>query len=65
MSPIRNKLVSLIDYLPEQEQILLLEIARRFIADDVATEDDILAIETARKEYKNGETIDHNSINWD
>jgi energy-coupling factor transporter transmembrane protein EcfT len=65
MSPIRNQLVTVIDNLPEQEQFLLLEIAKRFISDDVATQDDILAIQAARKEYKNGETVSHNSINWD
>jgi hypothetical protein len=65
MSPIRNQLVTVIDSLPEQEQFLLLEIAKRFVSDDVATQDDILAIQTAQKEYENGETVSHNAINWD
>ena len=65
MSPIKKQLIDVIDYLPEKEQTLLLEIAKRFVSDDVATQDDILAIQAARKEYENGETTDHNAINWD
>lgn len=65
MSPIKKQLIDVIGYLPEKEQTLLLEIAKRFVSDDVATQDDILAIQTARKEYENGETTDHNAINWD
>ena len=64
MSPVRNELVNMIDYLPEQEQMLLLEIVKRFVSDDVATVDDIQAIESARSEYANGETVNHNAINW-
>ncbi len=64
MSPVRNQLVNMIDYLPEQEQILLLEIVKRFVPDDVATVDDLQAIEAARAEYANGETVGHNAVNW-
>lgn len=65
MSPVRNELVQMIDYLPEAEQSLLLEIARRFIPDDVATADDLKAISKARAEYAAGETIPSSAINWD
>lgn len=65
MSPIRKQLVDMIDCMPEQEQILLFEIAKRFVADDIATEDDIKAIQAARGEYAKGETVSHNDINWD
>lgn len=65
MSPIRNQLVEMIDCLPETEQSLLLEIARRFLADDIATPDDLEAIEAARAEFANGETVPHSAINWD
>ena len=64
MSPIRNQLVEVIDILPETEQSLLLEIARRFMPDDVATQDDLAAIEAARAEYAAGETVPHDAINW-
>lgn len=65
MSPIKKQLVDVIDCLPEQEQILLFEIAKRFVADDVATDNDIEAVSAARQEYANGETVNHNAINWD
>ena len=65
MSPIRNQLVEMIDCLSEQEQILILEIVKRFVPDDVATEDDLEAIQIAKEEYAKGETINHNDIDWD
>ncbi len=65
MSPVREQLIGVIDCLPETEQNLLLEIARRFIPDDIATPDDLAAIEEARAEYARGETIPHSAINWD
>ena len=65
MSPIREQLVGVIDSLPETEQSLLLEIARRFLPDDVATPDDLDDIQQARAEYANGQTVPHNAVNWD
>lgn len=65
MSPIREQLVGVIDCLPETEQSLLLEIARRFLPDDVATPGDLADIRRARVEYANGQTVPHNAVNWD
>lgn len=65
MSPIREQLVGVIDCLPETEQSLLLEIARRFLPDDVATPDDLKEVRTARMEYTSGQTVSHEAINWD
>ena len=65
MSPIREQLVGMIDCLPESEQSLLLEIVKRFLPDDVATPDDLAAIQQARAEYAAGETVPHSAINWD
>lgn len=65
MSPIREQLVGVIDCLPEAEQSLLLEIARRFLPDDVATPDDLNAVREARAEYTRGQTIPHGAIRWD
>ena len=64
MSPIRNQLVEMIDYLPEQEQVLLFEIVKRFVPDDIATPDDLEAIQEAGEEYARGETVSHEAINW-
>lgn len=65
MSPIRNQLVEMIDCLPEQEQVLIFEIVKRFVPDDVATADDLRAIKEAHEEYTRGETVNHAAINWD
>ena len=54
---IREQLVGVIDCLPETELSLLLEVARRFLPDDVATPDDL--------EYASGQTVAHDDINWD
>lgn len=63
--PIKNQLLDVIDILPETEQALLLEIARRFLPDDIATPDDLEAHKIAVKEYANGETVPHDAVNWD
>lgn len=65
MSPITRQLAEMIDYLPEQEQLILFEIVRRFLPDDVATPDDLLAIKAAQEEYARGELLNHEDINWD
>lgn len=65
MSPVRNQLVQMIDCLPDQEQLLLFEIVKRFVPDDAASFEDLEDIYTARAEYANGETISHNDISWD
>lgn len=64
MAPIKQQLNNIIDILPDQEVLLLLEIAKRFSYDDIATADDLLTIEAARNEFDQHETVDHNSIDW-
>lgn len=64
MTPIREQLVSVIDCLPEAEQALLLEIAQRFLPDDVATPADLEDIRVAREEYARGEFCTDEDINW-
>lgn len=64
MSPITKQLAEMIDYLPEKEQLLLFEIVRHFLPDDVATPDDLVAIEAAKLEYLHGEMVNHEDINW-
>ena len=62
---IREQLVGVINCLPETELSLLLEVARRFLPDDVATPDDLEDIRIARAEYASGQTVAHDDINWD
>ena len=56
-----NKLV---EQLPKSEQMLVLEIVKRFIPDDMATPDDLADIAKAREEYRRGKTVNHNDIDW-
>ena len=67
MAPVKvkDRLTRVIEFLPEAEQELLLEIACRFISDDVATPEDIKDILTAREEYARGEYYTDADINWD
>lgn len=65
MSPLKKQLTDVIDCLQEQELQLLFEIAKRFVSDDVATPQDLKSIKAARKEYADGETVSHDSINWE
>ena len=64
MSPVRNQLVNLIDCLPEQEQLLVFEIVRRFIPDDVATPEDLADIKRADEEFERGEFVREEDIDW-
>lgn len=64
MSPVREQLVQVIDCLPETEQSLLLEIANRFLGDDIATPQDLADIAAARADYAAGQTVPHNSMDW-
>ena len=54
--------------IPDEEMPILLEVVRRFIPtdiDDIATPDDIAACEQAMIEYRAGQTVSHNDIDWD
>jgi len=65
MSPARRKLLDrMIDCLPEQDQLLIFEIVKRFMPDDIATSDDIMEVREAHKEYACGETVRHEDIDW-
>ena len=65
MSETARKISEMAEYLPEIEQRLVLQLIERLIPDDMATPDDIAAIEDARREYERGETIPIDSIDWD
>ena len=54
----------MIDCLPEAEQVLVLEIVKRFVADDVATPDDLAQIRAADEEFARGEFTRHEDIDW-
>lgn len=65
---VKSQLLQLIDFVPEGELPIILEVVRRFVpadVDDIATEDDLRAHRAAMEEYAKGETISHDAINWD
>ena len=57
--------MELMDMIPDADMPIILEVVRRFVpADDVATPEDIAAHEQAMREYRAGETIPHEAIDW-
>lgn len=60
----KQRIKAAIEGLPEGEQILLFEIAKRSVPDDVATADDKKAIQAAREEHAKRETVRHEEIDW-
>jgi len=64
MGAIALQINSMVPHLNEPEQALVLEIIKRFLPDDVASVEDLAAINIAREEYFRGETINANDINW-
>lgn len=54
----KQRIKTAIELIPEGD-------IKPFDRDDVATADDRAAHETAMREYLAGETISHDSINWD
>ena len=65
MSAVRNRIVNMIDYLPEHEQRIIFEIVKRFMPDDVATPEDLEDIKAANEEFERGEFVRHEDIEWD
>ncbi|MCL2048493.1 MAG: hypothetical protein FWG87_07170 [Defluviitaleaceae bacterium] len=50
--------------LDDTEKSLILEVAKRFLPDYIATDEDLRDISIAHEEYARGETISHNDIDW-
>jgi len=57
----RAQMMSMVELIPETEIPLIIEVLKRFISyeadDDIATPDDIIAIEEGEKEYAAGQTL--------
>ncbi|MCL2693509.1 MAG: hypothetical protein FWE60_00205 [Oscillospiraceae bacterium] len=64
MANLTREITTMIEMLHESEQILILEIVKRFLPDDIASPDDIAAHNAAMEEYRRGETIRHEDIDW-
>ena len=64
MTQIALQINEMVNHLPETDQQLVLEVIKRFIPDDVASSEDIIAINLARDEYARGETVNFNDADW-
>lgn len=65
---VKAQIVEMIDFVPDRELPIILEVVKRFIpqdADTIATADDLKSHRLAMEEYEQGKTISHNDINWD
>ena len=65
----RAQLATMINVIPDNDLPILLEVVKRFLpsgvdVDDIETSEDTAAHIQAMKEYKAGETIAFEDINW-
>ena len=65
MAVLAKQITEMVEQLQEPEQVLVFEIVKRFFPDDVATSYDLEDIVVAREEFRNGETVNHDDIDWD
>ena len=65
MESVKSRAFEIFDLLSEQEQNLVYELMLRLAPDNIATPDDIIAHNIAVEEYRRGETVAHEDINWD
>lgn len=70
MAPISQQIAGMVDMLPEQDQALAFELVKKLVLAwdpdfTKLTQTEKEEIDKAQKEFENGETVPHNSINWD
>lgn len=70
MAPISQQIAGMVDMLPEQDQALAFELVKKLVLAwdpdfTKLTQPEKEEIDKAQKEFENGETVPHNSINWD
>lgn len=70
MAPISQQIAGMVDMLPEKDQFLAFELVKKLV---LAWDPDFTKLtskeeeelEKAMSEYKNGESIPHDAINWE
>lgn len=70
MAPISQQIASMVEMLPETEQGLAFELVKRLVLAwdpdfTKVTPSEALELKQAEAEFDNGETVDHDEINWD
>ncbi len=64
---VKAQIVEMMDFVPERELPIILEVVKRFIPSDIddrMTEDDLNSHRRAMQEYRSGETVSHGEIDW-
>jgi len=64
VNTVKQQAFQVFDLLAEREQTLVFELIKSLAPDDIATQEDIDAHNIAMEEYKRGETISHDDIDW-
>ena len=64
MESVKTQAFKVFDLLSEREQALVYELMMRLAPDDIATQDDLTAHVVALDEYRRGETVSHEDIDW-
>ena len=62
---IKENVFGVFDLLSEREQVLIYELMLRLVPDDVATKQDLHAHAVAMEEYRRGETVSDEDIDWE
>ena len=61
---VKQQAFQVFDLLSEREQTLVFELIKSLAPDDIASPDDITAHNIAMNEYRLGETVRHEDIDW-
>ena len=64
MESVKTQAFRVFDLLSEHEQTLIYELMIRLVPDDTATPEDLVAHAVAMDEYRRGETVAHEDIDW-
>ena len=65
---VKEQITETLDLIPESELRIILDVVRHFVpidSDDIATADDLTTHGEALREYRAGEVIAHEEIDWD
>jgi len=65
MNASRQQLHDIIEVVDSKELNTLYRVLIKFMPEDEPTTDEIEAINIGRKEIMNGETVNHDDIDWD
>lgn len=65
MSPTKQTLHNLIDLVNPSDVNVLFHLLMKFVPEDDPTDDEIKAIEAAKKEIAAGEYVRHEDVDWD